>query len=342
MTVLGPISVADLGVVLSHEHLLCRLYRPPDLMTNERLGERVTMRNLGWVRQNWASNTDNLQLNSERLAIAELSRFKAAGGGTLVDLTQDGIGRAPAALARISRATGVHIVMGCGAYVGPTHPPRIADASSDEIAAGMRDEIRRGVRRSGVRPGILGEIGCTWPLQEGEIRVLAAAVAVQAATGMAISIHPGRDRAAPYQIIEILEESGVDVGRVVIGHLDRTVPDLPGLLEIARRGPYLEFDLFGLETSYYPWSGVPEGLSDAQRLALVRGLIDAGFGDRVLLSHDICTKHRLARYGGHGYDHLLTNVRPWMRTRGFDEAELDLLFVANPAGMLAGTAPASL
>jgi phosphotriesterase-related protein len=124
-------------------------------------------------------------------------------------------------------------------------------------------------------------------------------------------------------------------------HLDRTVQDLPGLLEIARHGLYLEFDLFGLETSYYPWSGVPQGLSDAQRLALVRGLIDAGFGDRVLLSHDICTKHRLARYGGHGYDHLLTNVRPWMRTRGFEESEIDRLFVANPAEMLAGSAPAS-
>ena len=336
MTVLGPVPVADLGVVLPHEHLLVRLYLPPGVHVDEHFGEPVRMANLGWVRQHWASSADNIRLTSEPLAIAELRRFKEAGGGTLVDMTQDGIGRAPSALARISRATGVHIVMGFGAYVAPTHPAWLAGASVDAIEAAMLGEVERGVRRTGVRPGVIGEIGCTWPLHDVEVRVLQASARVQAATGMAISIHPGRDRAAPFQIIDELGVAGADLGRVVIGHLDRTVQDLAGLLEIARLGPYLEFDLFGLETSYYPWPGVGEGLSDAQRLRLVRGLIDAGYGERVLLAHDICTKHRLARYGGHGYDHLLSNVAPWMRIRGFGDAEIARLLVGNPAAMLGG------
>ena len=335
MTVLGPVPVADLGVVLPHEHLLCRLYLPPDLETDERFDEPLTLGNLGWVRQHWASNADNLRLTSERLAARELLRFRNAGGGTLVDLTQDGIGRAPAALARISRATGVHIVMGCGAYVAPTNPAWVAGASAEQITGVLVGEARSGAGRSGVRPGIIGEIGCSWPLEDIEVRVMQAAARAQALTGMAISVHPGRDRAAPLQIIDRLAAAGADLRRVVIGHLDRTVQNLGGLIEIAKSGPYLELDLFGLETSYYPWPGVAEGLSDAQRLTLVRGLIDAGYGDRVLLSHDICTKHRLARYGGHGYDHLITNVAPWMRTRGFGAAEVDLLLVANPSTMLA-------
>ncbi len=335
MTVLGPVPVADLGVVLPHEHLLCRLYLPPDVKTDERFHEPLTLRNLGRVRQHWATNADNLRLTSERLAVRELRRFKDAGGGTLVDLTQDGIGRAPAALARISRATGVHIVMGCGAYVAPTHPAWIAGSPAEVIATRLAAELRDGAGRSGVRPGIIGEIGCSWPLADAELRVLQAAARAQADTGLAISVHPGRDRAAPFQIIDHLAAAGADLRRVVIGHLDRTVQDLGGLIEIAKSGPYVELDLFGLETSYYPWPGVAQGLSDAQRLALIRGLIDAGHGDRVLLSHDICTKHRLARYGGHGYDHLISNVAPWMRTRGFSQAEVDLLLVANPAAMLA-------
>ncbi len=334
MTVLGPVSAADLGIVLPHEHLLCRVYRPADQGADERFHERVTLGNLGWVRQHWASNADNLRLTSERLAIQELQRFKDAGGGTLVDLTQDGIGRSPAALARISRATGVHIVMGCGAYVAPTNPAWIATATTGAIADRLVAEANGGVGPARIRPGIIGEIGCSWPLEAVEGRVLVAAALAQARTGLAISVHPGRHRAAPPQIVERLAAAGADLSRVVIGHLDRTVQDLAGLVEIARSGPYVELDLFGLETSYYPWPGVAEGLSDARRLILVRGLIEAGLGDRILLSHDICTKHRLARYGGHGYDHLVSNVLPWMRDRGFDEAEIDLLFRTNPATML--------
>ena len=75
---------------------------------------------------------------------------------------------------------------------------------------------------------------------------------------------------------------------------------------------------------------------DKEYVTLVRGLIDAGFGRQLLLSHDICSKHRLARYGGHGYDHLVANVMPWMRQRGFAEDEIAVLLVRNPAEMLAG------
>ncbi len=338
MTVLGPVPLGDLGVVLPHEHLLCALYVHPEQRADPHFNEPLTLANLGRVRQHWSASADNVRLDSERLAIVELARFKAAGGGTLVDLTLDGIGRAPTALARISKATGVHVVMGSGAYVAVTHPGWIVDASIEEIAAAISGEARRGVGAGGILPGIIGELGCSWPLEDVEVRVLWAGARAQAETGMAISIHPGRDRAAPFQIVDHLVAAGADLRRVVIGHLDRTVQDLLGLIELARLGPYLEFDLFGLETSYYPWPGVAEGLSDAQRLRLVRDLIDAGYGDRVLLSHDICTKHRLARYGGHGYDHLLSNVAPWMRTRGFSDAEIDRLLVANPAAMLGGWA----
>jgi phosphotriesterase-related protein len=337
MTVLGPVPTAELGIVLPHEHLLCHLHIFPEQRDQPRFGERLTLANLGWVRQHWSGIEDNARLTSEVLAIRELSRFKAAGGGTLVDLTQDGIGRSPRALARISEATGVHIVMGSGAYVGPTHSAWVATASVDELAAAFIREAREGVsrRRGGVRPGIIGELGCSWPLEPAEVRVLVAGARAQRETGLPISIHPGRNRAAPFEIVDRLGEAGADLSRVIIGHLDRTIQDLPGLLELGARGVVLEFDLFGLETSFYPWSGVRAGLSDAQRLDLVRGLIDGGLGDRVVLAHDICTKHRLARYGGHGYDHLVSNVMPWMREMGFTDAEIHGLVVANPARLLA-------
>ncbi len=338
MTVLGPVPADALGTVLPHEHLLVRLWMPT-ADAERRFDAPLTIENLGRIRQGWGYSTQNVSLTSERLAIRELGRYAAAGGGTLVDLTQPGIGRDPQALVRISRATGVHIVMGFGAYVVQTHPAWMADATVDELAAAFLRDAADGIDGTGIRPGIIGELGCSWPLDPAELRVLQAGARVQAETGLSISIHPGRDRRAPFEIVEHLAAAGADLRRVVIGHLDRTVQDLPGLIELARTGVSLEFDLFGLETSYYPWPGVAQGLSDAQRLDLVRGLIDAGHGRQVLVSHDICTKHRLARYGGHGYDHLITNVAPWMRERGFEEGEVTMVLASNPAEVLRRAAP---
>jgi phosphotriesterase-related protein len=343
MTVLGPVAVSGLGVVLPHEHLLIELrtfvtFDDPDLRRLQE--EPVSLENLGWVRQYWTYNADNMVLRDADLALAEAARFKRAGGGTIVDVTLPEIGRGPDVLVRVARATGLHIVMGCGAYVASRQSPQVRAASADELARIWIAEAEQGVDGvdgRGVRAGIIGEIGCSWPLEEVEAKALRAAALTQRQTGLAISVHPGRNRAAPGPICDILADAGADLRRVVLGHIERTIQSLDGLCELASRGVYVEFDCFGLETSFYPVPGVVDVdmPSDAQRLDLVRGLLDAEYGAQVLLSHDICTKHRLARYGGHGYDHLLTNVRPWMRQRGFSEPEIDLLLVSNPASVLA-------
>jgi phosphotriesterase-related protein len=288
---------------------------------------------LGWVRRHWTSHADNLRLDDEALAIEELRPVTAAGGRTIVDATVPGIGRDPAALARISAASGIHIVMGTGAYVMPTHPAHIGDLDPGALADHWRAEGDDGVGDGGIRPGFLGEIGCTWPLHPRERVALLAAARVQRATGAALMVHPGRDGAAPAEIVALLATDGVDLGRVVIAHLDRTIQDPAGLIELARSGVYLAFDCFGLESSYYPFDPAMATLSDAQRLDLVRALRDAGLGERVLLSQDICTKHRLRAYGGHGYDHLLGEVVPWMWQRGFTESETTTMTVDNPGSL---------
>jgi len=337
MTVLGPVPGRDLGITLPHEHLLVRVpqfVELDDVTLRARQEEPVTMENLGWVRQYWTYNADNLRMTSEELAIAEVSRFVAAGGSTLIDVTVPGLGRDPAALARIARAARLNIVMACGAYHVKSHPASVHTSSEEQLVDTWVAETRDGVGNTGIRPGII-KVGCTWPLHPDEAKALRAAAAVQRRTGLAITLHPGRDRAAPAQIARLLADQGADLRRVVMGHLDGRVQDLEGLRELGAMGLYLELDVFGLETSYFPVPGVVgiDGLSDAQRLALVRGLIDAGFGEQVLVSHDIGTKHRLARYGGHGFDHLLSNVIPWMRQRGFTADEIDMLFIRNPGAV---------
>ena len=187
---------------------------------------------------------------------------------------------------------------------------------------------------SGVKAGIIGEVGCTWPLAPNERKSLSAAAIAQRETGAAISVHPGRHPDAPLEILELLANGGADLSRVVMAHLDRTVFEFDTLLSIAASGCYLEWDLFGNEGSYYPLAEI-DMPSDAQRLDFVKRAADAGYGDRIVTGHDIFTKHRLVRYGGHGYGHILENIVPKMRRKGFSEDAIRAITVDNPARLLA-------
>ena len=181
------------------------------------------MENLGWVSYNYFSNRDNLLLKDEETAIRELMLYKRAGGGTLVEASTIGLGRDPRGLRRIAKATGVNIVMGAGFYVDDVHPDGMDERSESDLADQIAGEILSGVDGTDIRAGIIGEIGCSWPLTANERKVLRAAAAAQRRTGSAVLIHPGRNQDAPKEVLDVLAEARADLGRVIIGHLDRTV-----------------------------------------------------------------------------------------------------------------------
>ena len=131
----------------------------------------------------------------------------------------------------------------------------------------------------------------------------------------------------------MLEEAGADLSRVIIDHLDRTIFDMDTLLRLAKRGCYMEYDLFGWETSYYglaPWD-MPH---DGQRLDFIKLLVDEGYASRIVVAHDIFAKHRLVKYGGHGSGHILENIVPRMREKGISDEDVDKIIVSNPAKIL--------
>ena len=336
-TVLGPVSPDSLGPTLTHEHLLidfvCSLLEPEDPRGRAKARQPISMENLGWIRYNWLSNLDNLVIDNQDEAIAEAMHYKQAGGGTIVDVTTVGIGRDPVALVRIARATGLNIVMGAGFYVGPVHPQNMADRSDADVASQLVKEITEGVDETGVRAGIIGEIGCSWPLLGTERKVLRAAAMAQRETGAAILIHPGRDEQAPREIIGVLGEAGADIGRTIMGHIDRTISNLDTLKELAETGCYMEYDLFGLESSYYPHETI-DMPSDAQRINFILWLIAQGYGDRIVVSHDICVKTRLVKYGGQGFAHIMENIVPRMRRKGIVEDDIQGILVENPRRLL--------
>ena len=134
-------------------------------------------------------------------------------------------------------------------------------------------------------------------------------------------------------LLEIIEAAGASLERTVMGHLDRTVFDVRGLLEIAATGCYVAFDLFGRESSYYP-QAVFDLPNDAIRLNYMVDLAEAGHGSQLLLSQDLGLRPFFHKYGGFGYDNLLVMLVPLMRRKGFDSEQIRGFLVENPRRML--------
>lgn len=333
-TVLGPVAGDAMGITLPHEHLLIDfelMFAEPETASEKALAyQPVSLANLGWVRQHYNRNLDNLRLLDEDVARDEARLFRGAGGQTLVDPTNRGLSRDPLALARIARATGLNIVMGAGYYVAAAHPPDMDARSVDDIAREIVEDVRVGVGGTGVRAGLIGEIGCTWPWTDNEQKSVRAAVAAQRQTGAPLMIHPGRHPRAPFEILDLVGKEGGDLARTIMCHVERTIADRAQLFELAATGVYLEYDLFGLETSYYPYNPAFDMPNDGERMRQILALVERGHLGQVLMSHDIAYKHCLTRWGGYGYHHLLVNVVPRLRAKGADDATLRTLLVDNP------------
>ena len=333
-TVLGPIAGEAMGITLPHEHLLIDfevMFREPATGAERGLSRQpVSLANLGWVRHHFSSNLDNLQLLDETVARDEALLFKHAGGQTFVDPTNRGLARDPLALARVARATGLNIIMGSGYYVAAAHPPGMDARTVDDIARELVTDLTVGVDGTGVRAGFIGEIGTTWPWTDNEKKVVRAAVAAQRETGAALMIHPGRHERLPLAIVDFVRKEGADLERTIMCHIERTIADRGVLLELAATGVRLEYDLFGLETSYYPYNPAFDMPNDGERMRQILFLIERGHLAQLLMSHDIAYKHCLTKWGGFGYHHLLVNVIPRLRDRGADDRTIQTLLVDNP------------
>ena len=332
---LGPIAHEAVGVTLPHEHLLIDfkvMFAEPAAASDKgRAHEPVSLANLGWVRQNFNANLDNLRLTDERVAVDEILLFKHAGGSTIVDPTPKTLARDPLALARIARMTGLNVVMGAGYYVQASHPPDMDKRTVDDLAREMIADITIGVGDTGVHAGLIGEIGTTSPWTENEKKVLRAAIVAQRATGAPLMIHPGRHPKMPMELAEFVQKEGGDLRHTIMCHICRTIADISAVIDLAQTGIWLEYDLFGLENSYYPYNPSFDMPNDGGRMAHVLALAERGHAAQLLLSHDIAYKHCLTKYGGYGYHHLLVNVVPRLRAKGVDDAGLRRLLVENPA-----------
>ncbi|MFC1984746.1 phosphotriesterase [Chloroflexota bacterium] len=348
-TVLGIIDADSLGITLTHEHLLtdqiCWLALPPEASGKGPAHEPISLENLSWIRLHPSDHVDNIRLTDEKLAVKEALLYKWTGGDTIVELTNIGIARDPLGLARIARATGLNVVMGSGYYVGLSHPPELAAKTEEEITKEIVRDITVGVGETGVRAGIIGEIGCSVPLEKNERKVLRASAAAQQRTGAAINIHlcvlntdKPKAESIVLEIIRILGDAGADLSRTVISHCDICGFSRTTLRRLADTGCYIEFDTFGRPA--IPFFSVLEGEgfldipADMWRIHEIKDLIDEGYLNHILISHDTAFQYSYVTYGGCGYAHILRNVVPWIRQVGISNEQIHTIMVENPKRVL--------
>jgi len=340
LTVNGPVAPEELGPTLMHEHLLIDLRRPG---WGRRPGEDepeaakpLTMSNLARTRRGGPLAANDLIGDTAEM-LDEIVRFRDVGGGTIVDVTSRPIGRDPRGLRHLSRASGLHIVMGAGWYSPRFHPSSMNDRSVAELTAENVRDIVIGVDDTGIRSGIIGEVGAeNHPLTENEWKITRSALRAARITGAAVTFHCGGHGHERLRVLDVAEEEGLAPDRVVFGHVNDLAEDLPAARPLLERGARIEFDFLGT-TGSRRLHRLPVGDHRVAR-GVVR-LVDAGFAGQLLLAHDICQRIQLRRYGGQGFTYISEQFLPALRRGGVTDDVIRQIIVDNPAAVLTFDAP---
>lgn len=341
-TVLGPVSPEALGMTLMHEHLFLDIRRPAH-SPNPRPGEwddaaqePLGLANLAAVRRG-RPNTDNDLLGDFATVLDEVGDFVEQGGGTMVEVTTPGIGRDARALVRLGRASGLHLVMGSGWYQKDLHPAGFADLPQEALVAAIVHDIAVGVDGTGIRSGIIGEVGAEGaPIDPQEMRSVRAAGRASALTGAPITLHMGGFGEEKLRVLDALEAEGADPRRVVFGHAGTIADDMDLARRLLSRGATVEADFLG--TTGSPWGtlfpftdrGVARGFAE---------LVADGWGDQLVLGGDVCQRVQLRRFGGHGYGYVVDHFLPTLAEFGVAPDALERIMVGNPARLLTFDAP---
>lgn len=337
-TVRGPVPASELGITLTHEHLVSdagswwQRTAMPGMDPDAFAGLPVTEELLWELRQDPFGNRDNCRLEDADLALAEIARFSGLGGGTIVEASGLGMGRDLRALRSLSEASGIHIVAGTGYYLDAAQSADIKGLAAEEIAERILADLADG--EDGIRPGIIGEIGVGAGFTAAERASLRGALLAQRQTGLPIQVHLPAWYRRGGDVLDVVDELGVDPGSVVLCHLGPSGDDLDYQEELLRRGAWVQYDMIGMEV-FYADQGV-QCPSDEQNAAWLTRLADRGHLERLLISQDVFLKSLLRRHGGPGYAHILQFFVPRLLRHGFTRPDIDTLLIANPRHLLGG------
>ncbi len=337
--VTGLVPGRDLGVTLPHEHLLidftCRYSAAADEGT---LGPQPRFSDRWKLLREPAGYRVNLLGTSVESAIEECGHFAASGGRTIVDLTPRGAGDDALGLRRIAEATGLNVIASTGYYIDASLPDWVRQASVEELAARLVDDVETG-GVEGVRRGAIGEIAIEGPT-ELELRCVQAAGRAQARTGAPVFLHVMSGILPAYrdsteEVIALYCREGGDPRRLVLCHQDGSGDDQAYQESILRRGIWIEYDTFGSEGVFGFGETYIQLPTDSQRISELAELVRAGFQSQLLISQDVCYQTGKRSWGGTGLAHILDTLKPRFIAGGIAGPVVDRLMRENPRSLFA-------
>jgi len=336
-TVCGEISPDDLGITLPHEHTLVdfRYYWkknvPEESMDKEILAEPITLTNRGEVVYKPFEFYDNLYQLDIDVYVDEAEKFKELDGSTIVDLTTIDLGRNPENLKIISEATGLNIVMGSGYFTEDVITEEFRRIEESEITKKIIKEFEYGVGDTGIKPGIIGEISYWGSNNKDVLKNIRASVRAQKTIGCGLSFHQPLWETKGHEILDIAEREGADLKKIVLSHCDPTWEDFDYHDSLAKRGCYIEYDLFGSEFMSDEGIFFP---SDGDRIKAVKEQISRGNIEHILISHDFCSKIEYTKWGGWGLAHIMKHIVPRFKYSGMAEEQIEIILIENPKRLL--------
>jgi phosphotriesterase-related protein len=301
ITTLGEKTLEHLGLILPHEHVF------------------VDLGDIAAESYKRADVTDVLNVMTP-----EIEKAKHAGVTALIECTPVGVGRRVDIVKALSEATHFPVVVATGIYREPWIPAWAVDATQGKLESWMISELLTGIEDTGVKAAFIklsaGDDGIT----DCETKILRAAASAGRMTNATIGSHTVRGRVVLKQL-EILEEEGYTPERFIWIHT-QAESDVGLHLEVAERGAWLEFDAIG-----------SEAFSDEYFIERILTLIDAGFAEQILLSHDRGWYDPSKIKGGTQlpYTYMAETFLPKLRGAGVDEEMIDLLTRVNPFGAFA-------
>ncbi len=339
-TVTGTVRAEDVRWICPHEHLFLDMtheaVEPKTEAEKSLFYGDVRMRDLGALRRNPYVVRTNLILEDMDIALAEASFLEKYNCNLLVDVTTVGLGRDLPKLREFSGRSGLHVIAGTGLFVHDSLPECCNGLQAEQIASWMLEEIEKGDPATGIKPGVIGEIGVSEVIYPVERESLLAAAAVSRKTDLPVYLHTFPWSGAGLEAVELLLENGAAPENICICHLDVSFQDayIRGALA---RGVYVEFDNFGKEFYFEPQEGAFAGgpfETDVARVRKIKELVEAGFTNQILLANDLCLKASLHHYGGWGYDHVFGNIIPMMKMENIPQSAIRQIIEENPKRFL--------
>ncbi len=342
-TVLGPMDPSAIGPALMHEHIFIDFKNPAPRPTRfatpgeaEEYEKPINMANLNRVRYGRGVKGGSFLGDFDEM-YSEVMEFRKFGGQTIVDVSNIGLGRDPEALVKMSNVTGMSIVMGSSWYTKNFHPLDMDQRTVAELTDIIVHDVTVGAEGTGIRSGIIGEIGIDGgPLTSNEMKVIRASARASRITGAPMTFHAGGVNEERLVSISASLAEGVRPEQIIMGHSGALTPNMPLVKRILETGVYLQIDWLGVITGP---DGVLGNRSDRTIARAIAELVGLGYEDRILLSHDICTKGQLRKYGGTGFAYISEYFLPELRRQGISEEVIHKLMVDNPRRALTFVAP---